>query len=310
MSVPTEENRGTPHEPPEPDDPGFADRVRSTIAVGSAKARSAGERHASIAVPFTAMERDRGVAASVLAGGVAYRLFLWFLPFALVVGGALGLADSESVQETVSTGGLPQAMVDAVGDAARAADTNSLWLLLVGVPLLLYEGYAGARALLLIHSLVWHEPPRKLKPLQSSLAFSGGMCGFAAVIGLTWWLRDTSQLEQLAVAALTVLPLTGLWLWVSLRLPHGSASWKELLPGALLVAVGFQLTHGSVVYFLGPKLESSMSLYGALGVSATLLFYMWLIGRIVVTAPILNSSIHDERVRRHGGDLHEPPSAR
>ena len=41
-----------------------------------------------------------------------------------------------------------------------------------------------------------------------------------------------------------------------------------------------------------------MSLYGAIAVTATLLFYMWVVGRIVVTAPLLNSSLHDELSRR------------
>jgi len=95
-----------------------------------------------------------------------------------------------------------------------------------------------------------------------------------------------------------------LFLWVSLELPHGTASWKALLPGAFLVAVGFQVTHGLVVYLLGPKLEKSASLYGDLGVVATMLFFMWVVGRIVVTAPILNSALHDE-LRGRGGDAGE-----
>jgi uncharacterized BrkB/YihY/UPF0761 family membrane protein len=126
------------------------------------------------------------------------------------------------------------------------------------------------------------------------------MCVFVAAVSLTWWLRDWTQLAQLGVLVLMIAPLTGLWLWVSLRLPHGSATWKALLPGALLVAVGFQVVHGLVVYFLGPKLETSTSLYGSLGVVATILFFMWAVGRIVVTAPILNSSLHEELRGRDG----------
>ena len=200
--------------------------------------------------------------------------------------------------------------MNAIGDVARAADSNSWWLLLTGVPLLLWEGYTGARALQLIHSLVWDEPPPRIRPLQSSLAFSGGMCVFVGTVMLTWWLRDWTQLGQLGVLVLMVGPLAGLWLAVSLRLPHGSARWTALLPGAILVAVGFQVTHGLVVYLLGPKLETSMSLYGALGVLATVLFFMWVIGRIVVTAPILNSALHDELSGRHQGDGREPVLSR
>ena len=124
------------------------------------------------------------------------------------------------MEEAVGAGGLPEAVVNAIGDVARAADSNSWWLLATGVPLLLWEGYTGAN-----------------------------LC--------------SSVLE-------------------------GTPA------GAFLVAIGFQVVHGLVVYLLGPKLEKSTSLYGGLGVMATFLFFMWVIGRIVVTAPILNSSLYEE----------------
>ena len=154
------------------------------------------------------------------------------------------------------------------------------------------------KALQLIHALVWNEPGPRMRPLQSSLYFSAGICAFIAAVSLTWWLRDWNTLGEVLVTRAMVVPLAGLWLWVSLKLPHGTASWKALLPGAFLVAVGFQVTHGLVVYLLGPKLEKSMSLYGALGVMATILFFMWVVGRIVVTAPVLNSALHQELGRK------------
>ncbi len=77
-------------------------------------------------------------------------------------------------------------------------------------------------------------------------------------------------------------------------LPHGRATWRTLLPGALFTAIGFQVLHGCVVFFLGDELETSTSLYGVLGIVTTVLFFMYLVGRIVVIAPVLNSSLHEE----------------
>jgi uncharacterized BrkB/YihY/UPF0761 family membrane protein len=82
-------------------------------------------------------------------------------------------------------------------------------------------------------------------------------------------------------------------------LPHRQANWKSLLPGALFAAISFQVLHGTIVHFLADKLETSTSLYGALGIVTTLLFFMYLVGRIVVTAPILNSALHDELRGEH-----------
>ena len=75
-------------------------------------------RHVAIAVPLRAVERNRRVAATVLAGGFAYRIFLWLLPFGLIVGGGLGLADARSTEDAVEGGGIPAAVSNAVGDAA------------------------------------------------------------------------------------------------------------------------------------------------------------------------------------------------
>jgi uncharacterized BrkB/YihY/UPF0761 family membrane protein len=256
--------------------------------------RRAGERHVSIAVPLRAVERNRRVAASVLAGGIAYRIFLWLVPFGLVVGGALGLGDAAGIEDALAQGGIPGAVVNAIGDIASAAEASSWLCLLAGVPTLLWEGYSGTKAIQLTHSLVWNDRPPRARPLQSSLAFSGVMCVFVAAVSITWWFRDASAATQVVVFAVTIVPIAALWLAVSLRLPHGAATWKALLPGAFLVAVGFQVSHAIVVYLLAPRLESTTSVYAALGSVTTLLFFMYIVGRIIVTAPILNCSLHTE----------------
>jgi hypothetical protein len=75
---------------------GRSHRMRVRFAAARARAKNARERHVSVAVPFRAAERNRRVASSVLAGGIAYRLFLWLLPFGLILGGAFGLMDAEA----------------------------------------------------------------------------------------------------------------------------------------------------------------------------------------------------------------------
>jgi uncharacterized BrkB/YihY/UPF0761 family membrane protein len=273
---------------------GFIDHLRGTAVNATAKARRAGEHHVSVAVPLRAVDQNRRVAASVLAGGIAYRIFLWLLPFGLVVGGALGLGNAAGIEEAVSNGGIPGAVVYGIGEIARTVDVNSWWLLLTGVPLLLWEGYAGAKALQLMHALVWNDPPPRPRPLESSLAFTAATCAFIAAVSITWWFRDASDATRIIVFAATIAALAGLWLLVSLRLPHGTASWKALLPGAVLVAVGFQVCHGLLVYLVAWKLEHVSSTYAALGSVTSLLFFMYVVARIIVTAPILNCSLHAE----------------
>ena len=280
------------HRPPDPTGGGDLSRLSAL-----ASEKGTAERHVAVAVPLRAVERNRRVAATVLAGGFAYRIFLWLLPFALIVGGALGFADAAGTEQAVDGGGLPGAVTNAIGDAARSTNYSSWWLLAAGVPLLLWAGFSGAKAIQLIHSLVWDEPPPKPKPLQMSLAFTGVACAFFAAVAFTWWARGVWP----GVLAPVVMfaPLAALWLWVSVHLPHRDAPWQALLPGALVVAIGFQVLHQVIAYLLVPKLEKSTSLYGDLGATTTFLFFMYITAILVVTAPVLNSSLYDElRSRR------------
>jgi uncharacterized BrkB/YihY/UPF0761 family membrane protein len=64
------------------------------------------------------------------------------------------------------------------------------------------------------------------------------------------------------------------------------------------VGVGFQVLHDLVLTFLVPKLEKSTSLYGGLGATTTVIFFIYLLATLVVTAPILNSSLSQELNRK------------
>jgi membrane protein len=258
----------------------------------------------SIAVSFRAVERNQRVAATVLAGGLAYRLFLWLLPFGLIVGGALGLMNADSTEEAVSNGGLPATISNAIGNASRSTHSDSWWLLIVGISTLAWSGYSGAKAVQLIHALIWDQPPPKTKPLKGSLAFTGTLCVVFATVAVTWWLRDETW-RGLLIAGLTIAPFTALWLWVSLHLPHRDAPWQSLIPGALLVGIGAPVLHGVIVAFLVPKLQKAQALYGVLGSATTLIFFIYLVSLLVVLGAVLNSSLYEELRGRQTG---QPPS--
>ena len=287
-----EDRRPEPADDGEAAEAGRSERARAKLGAAKESVQGASERHVALAVPIRAVERDRRVAGSVLAGGVAYKLFLWLLPFGLIVGGALGLANAKDTEDAVEGGGVPGAISNAIGDASRSADSNSWWLLAVGVPLLLWAGLTGAKAVQLVHGLVWDEPPPKTKPV-GSLVFTGMLCAAMITVALSSWFADVAW-HGLLAAALAIAPLTGLWLWISLHLPHRDAPWRALLPGAVLIGIGVPLLSGLVDAFLVDELEKSTSMYGSLGATATLIFFIYLLGILVVGSPILNHSLYEE----------------
>jgi uncharacterized BrkB/YihY/UPF0761 family membrane protein len=75
------------------------------------------------------------------------------------------------------------------------------------------------------------------------------------------------------------------------RLPHGNAPWRALVPGAIIVSVGLVLVAADSTYLIAPRVERSRSAYGALGVAATLLFGLYLISRLVVAGAVLNRTL-------------------
>ena len=82
---------------------------------------------------------------------------------------------------------------------------------------------------------------------------------------------------------------------VSRRLPHRGSGWRALLPGALVVAIGVHAMYQFTTWFLGPKLANATDTYGLLGITATMLFWLYIFGRLVIGGATLNASLHDHR---------------
>jgi uncharacterized BrkB/YihY/UPF0761 family membrane protein len=85
------------------------------------------------------------------------------------------------------------------------------------------------------------------------------------------------------------------WLAASWLLPHRADGLLDLVPGAALVAVGVQVLHLFTSLFLGPKLTSATALYGGIGIATTILFWLFIVGRLVIAAAILNAAVYDRR---------------
>jgi membrane protein len=252
-------------------------------------------KYRTVDAGFLAADRDKRVAAGVLAGGVAYRFFFWILAMSLVTNGALGFIDTKSVQSALAAQGVSASVIDSIQDT-EPSDVARWWLLVIGVWLVLWTGYLGAKALILVHSAVWGvAPPRVRRADVASLVFTGTALGFIASMAAVRWLREELPSVGLAATlAVVIIPFT-IWLLASSRLPHRGVGLMDLVPGAALVAVGLQCLHLFTVYFLGPKLESATELYGVLGVVSTFLFWLYIAGRLVLGAATLNASIYEQR---------------
>jgi uncharacterized BrkB/YihY/UPF0761 family membrane protein len=91
----------------------------------------------------------------------------------------------------------------------------------------------------------------------------------------------------------------GIWLGVSRLLPHrDGVGWTAFVPGAVLVGVGFAVLQTVTANWIGPKLNHGSALYGSLGVSFVVLGWLYVVGRILVAAPLLNAALLEHREAR------------
>ena len=80
------------------------------------------ERHESVDVVFEMVDRDVETGGGIIAGALAYRLFIWLLPALLVAVAGLGFAAdaaSESPQEAARSVGLAGLVTSSVASAAN-----------------------------------------------------------------------------------------------------------------------------------------------------------------------------------------------
>ena len=282
------------------------DRARATAIALAHRATTWGPFEPVAEVGWRTLRRDSSIGGSVLGAALAYRIFIWLLPFTLVVVLVLALIAGHTdgnIADVVKDAGITGVVATSVADAAEG---TSGWAIPTGLAVtlvvLLYQTSALFRAIRAITALAWGLPvTRPSNTARSGLLFLGWLVVFLAVGGSAAPIRHAVDFPLDLVANLVAysagLPL--LWLLLSwFLLPHGTEHWLELVPGALLVGVGVGAIGLFNTLVLFPWLSEREETYGVLGVSAGLLFGFFLIGRTMELAASLNATLAHERRRR------------
>jgi uncharacterized BrkB/YihY/UPF0761 family membrane protein len=260
---------------------------------------TARERIPGIDIGFLAAQRELGLGGALLAGGLAYRLFLWLLPIGLVGAEILGFwvdANEDSVQDAAKEFGIGAAAVASAADAVETNSSNRILLLLTGLILLAWFSLAFVRALQLAYSLAWAVPrPRLHHPLHAVLLFNGLVLTVAVASAGLAWLRQELGLVGIIGLVLTIAYQAGVALLIMWLLPRRTERWQDLVPGAVLVAAGSQVISLAVVYYFAPKIGRSSELYGTLGAASVLLVWLYLIARLIMSGAFLNATLWERR---------------
>jgi uncharacterized membrane protein/uncharacterized BrkB/YihY/UPF0761 family membrane protein len=273
--------------------------------VALARVQAARGRFRAVDAAWDLWDRDRRKAATLLAGALVYRLFVWLLPVTLLAVSLLGfLGDfgTDSPEEVARETGVGGYMVGVVADAADQAHASRWFTLVLAVFGIAVTGNSTVRALRLSHALVWDVELTRLKRTWTGpVAMFGMTMLIGALAALSWKARDFGEGIELGTIVLSAVPITAVWLLGSWLLPHDGAPWWALLPGALLGAAGVLAMHLITVFYLAGKIESASKMYGSLGAAAAVLLWLSIFARLIIVGAGLNATLWYRRAARRPG---------
>jgi uncharacterized BrkB/YihY/UPF0761 family membrane protein len=262
-----------------------------------ARAAHARSTHASVDVGFSVVESDSAIGGGLLAGALAYRLFVLLLPLVLLLVSGLGIyagAADQSPSKVAEEAGLHGLIASHV---AETASSPARWIFfLVMIPAVLYALAKLYRAVAIVHALAWRGNARGVGISVIGVALLGvAVVVDLGAVGVVGWIRRHNELGGIAALVVYFVLVGGTWLLVSHRLPGGDAGWRALLPGAVVIGAGLLLVNVFNVYVTTRLVENRANTYGVLGIATALLFSLVLVGRVVVIAAELNFSIDQHR---------------
>jgi uncharacterized BrkB/YihY/UPF0761 family membrane protein len=305
---------GDPPDPAKPHSPGWLRKRRDQIEHKIVELRDTVEakRETStpIAVAYDTFGRDTSTGGSVLAAALGFRIFLFYVPYIFFFAFAFGLgadAADQSASDLARRGGMGAVTAQAVGSAADL----SLWTRIVTVVVTGYALYAGARGVVKVlrvsYGLVWNVPvPRLRRSWRAALFFIALTTLALALSALVSALTDRFLVGAVVASIMYICVPFAVWLYISWLLPHAPHIdvWA-LLPGAIVFAFGVEILHLVTVIWIPYLVSSKSERYGAIGIALVLLFWAYLLGRIMTLSAVLNAAL---QVRRDAQLPGAPPA--
>jgi membrane protein len=264
---------------------------------------------ASIDTAFDAVERDAQTGGGVLAAAVAFRLFMFLVPYAFVMVTGFGLASSAAGQDpgdAARSAGIGGLLASAVASTSTLSLWNRLVALVVGGVALALTARTLVRVLWIVHRLIWRvETSQKPSP-WASLILIGFVTVLFGVADLAAWLGSQSVGLRLLALLLTIVIAGAAWYLVSWWLPREECEWTALLPGAFIVAVGVGVLHLLTITYVVHVVSRKSAVYGAIGIALALLLWTYFAGRLLTAAIAANASLWKHRRVEADGSADQP----
>ncbi len=249
---------------------------------------------------FVLYDRDNAAGGQVLAGALAFRLFVFVVPYVFVVLTILGSAANlqhKSAGDVARDTGLTGVIAKSIADTKRQSDSVQIVSLVLGSYALFLAARGVVKTTRAVHALAWRVRPGRLKrSWRGALLLIGAVAASSALSQGANAIRGEGIVASVWVTVLTLVLWGGAWLGISLLLPHDPrAPWTALLPGALLFGIVTSLMHFATVVYFARKLDSASATYGAIGSAIAILLALYVIGRAISASAVLNATIWERK---------------
>lgn len=291
-------------------------RIKQVPAQAKLRLERARADYSGVDVTVSTFKRYSEDDGGFYAASLTYYTFFSIFPILVFAASAIGYITfiSERIRDRLLEEGINAIPLisdildpDAIDDLQRQRGS----LALVGLLMALYAGSGGVVAL--EHALnkvnrVTNEPPFIPKRIRSlkwlgALAL-GGIASVATsvVAAFVGELLPSNLLGS--AAAWLFLHALGAALGVAIfmtafkLLPVTDSSWRDVLPGAVVAGVAFEVLKTVGTLYLARGQEGRAATFGAFATAATLLVASYLLSQVTLLAAELNAVLAERRQTR------------
>jgi uncharacterized BrkB/YihY/UPF0761 family membrane protein len=226
-----------------------------------------------------ALERETTAGGTLIAGGLAYRLFLWLLPFGLVLASIASFwerEDHQGLESSAEDFGLSESTARSMTEVIQDGSHGRWYFLVIGLWFLMWFAIGVVRALRVAHAVAWRTPRERFRrPVHAGFLFTFFATGLIVISAASQWLREQTDVGGLVATILIVAVYAAGALEAMRLLPHQDVPWTALIPGAILVGVGLEALH--------------------LGAATVILLWLYIIARLITLSAFLNATLWERR---------------
>ena len=277
--------------------------------------RALGRRWPLLGRLLDLLERVGEVNGGLVSASVTLTIFVSIFPLMLVaiaVVGFLAAGDETVAPRLIENLGLSGTAAETLERAVDTASDSRQAASVVGLVGLAWSGSAVAVALQQAVRAPWQERSQGIVDRLKGMAWLVvAALGFAAAIalgGVLNFLPDELPKPLLMVAAILVglAAEVALFWWMFWGLGTRRVGGRDLLPGAILAGVGFEILKLVGTIYVPRLVASSSSLYGPLGVVFAILAWLAFFARLIIYSSTLNAVLYERREGTVEVPIHAP----